>query len=66
MDKSATGNVVINELVYDNQGSPDSGEFVELYNAGASPVDIGGWTLTGTPTSVVVPGAPGGFQLPAQ
>lgn len=49
---SARGQVVINELVDDEQDfdstvdiSPDTREFVELYNAGNSAVDITGWTL---------------------
>jgi hypothetical protein len=37
--------VVINELSYDDTGS-DNLEFVELYNGGATNVDISGWTLT--------------------
>lgn len=39
-----TGQVVINEFVYDDVGTDDR-EFVELYNAGAAPVDISGWRL---------------------
>jgi hypothetical protein len=45
------GQIVINELVEDEQDFEsatditDTREFVELYNAGASAVDIGGWTL---------------------
>lgn len=41
-----TAQVVINEIGYDDSGTDDF-EFVELYNAGASPVDISGWTLGG-------------------
>jgi hypothetical protein len=40
------GQVVINEVGYDDGGTDDR-EFVELYNSGASPVNIGGWTLSG-------------------
>lgn len=36
--------VVINELQYDDSGTDDR-EFVELYNASTSPVDISGWKL---------------------
>ncbi|MCA9237717.1 MAG: lamin tail domain-containing protein [Planctomycetales bacterium] len=40
------GQVVINELVYDIAGeSPDLREYVELYNAGGSAVDISNWTV---------------------
>src|SRR5262245_9099967 len=40
----AFGQVVINEIVYDDHDA-DTHEFVELYNAGAAPVDISGWTV---------------------
>jgi hypothetical protein len=46
-----SGQIVINELVDDErtatsgQVRPDAREFVELYNAGAAPVDISGWQL---------------------
>lgn len=36
--------VVINEFAYDDTGTDDV-EFVELYNAGTTPVDISGWIL---------------------
>ncbi len=48
---SAWGQVTINEFVDDertavaNQVNPDTREFVELYNAGVSAVDISGWKL---------------------
>lgn len=44
--------VTINEYIADErtagfgQVNPDTREFVELYNAGAAPVDISGWSLT--------------------
>ncbi len=43
-------NVVINEVYCDpsGPGSYDGAEFIELYNPTASPIDIGGWVLTGT------------------
>jgi hypothetical protein len=40
----ANGQVVINEFQYDDGGTDDR-EFVELFNFGASPVDISGWFL---------------------
>lgn len=40
----ASGQVVINEVVYDDT-STDNREFVEIYNAGPLPVDISGWML---------------------
>ncbi len=49
----ALGQIVINEVVkQQNNGladgaavNPDTREFVELYNAGAAPVEIGGWKI---------------------
>jgi hypothetical protein len=38
--------VVINEFQYDDIGTDDR-EFVELYNAGLTAVNIGGWVLGG-------------------
>jgi hypothetical protein len=38
--------VVINEFQYDDSGTDDR-EFVELYNAGLTPVNIGNWILGG-------------------
>lgn len=40
----ASAQVVINEFVYDDGGTDDR-EFVELFNSGASLVDISGWVL---------------------
>jgi hypothetical protein len=63
--------VLINEFMYDDTGTDDR-EFVELYNAGLTPVDIGGWTLGGrdstttNPTVVITPGtmlAPGDYYV---
>lgn len=50
--RASLAQVVINEIVEDEQDfettdTPDTREFVELYNAGNSPVDISGWTLGG-------------------
>jgi hypothetical protein len=73
---SARGQVVINEIVEDEQDfdstvdiDPDTREFVELYNAGASPVNIGDWTLgtiqltTGLPYATFT--IPTGATIPA-
>ena len=38
--------VIINEFVYDDNGTDDR-EFVELYNNGVAAVDISGWTVIG-------------------
>lgn len=42
----ASGQVVINEFVYDDS-STDDREYVELFNSGGAAVDISGWTLGG-------------------
>ncbi|MCP4250755.1 MAG: hypothetical protein GY778_27270 [bacterium] len=42
--------VVINEVSYDDSDTNDR-EFVELYNTGVSPVDIGGWALRASDTA---------------
>lgn len=63
--------IVINELVYDDSGaSPDDREFLELYNAGSTTVDISGWDIVtsdavGEFARDTIPGgstiAPGGY-----
>jgi hypothetical protein len=68
------GQIVINELVEDEQDfettdvTPDTREFVELYNAGASPVDLTGWTVglwdLDTGTQGVVDTIPSGTIAP--
>ncbi|MGE3172413.1 MAG: lamin tail domain-containing protein [Planctomycetota bacterium] len=71
---STTAQVVVNEFSPADTGTDDR-EFVELYNAGTTAVDLGGWrldatTATGTVTLATVPAAtalpPGGFWLVAQ
>lgn len=42
---SAQAQVVINEIHYDPADSTKLEEFIELHNAGASPVNIAGWRL---------------------
>lgn len=42
----SSGQIVINEFVYDDGGTDDR-EFVELFNSGPNPVDISGWLITG-------------------
>ena len=54
--------VVINEFVYDDT-STDNREFVELYNAGALPVDISGWTLSSVDAAGPAAGSP--WTIPA-
>ena len=60
--------IVVNEIMYDPKQVPDDqGEWIELYNAGAAPVDVAGWRLSdafGGHTiagSVVVPA--GGYAV---
>lgn len=45
----AHGQVVINEFAYDDGGTDDR-EFVELFNAGTTAVDIGNWKIGGRDT----------------
>ena len=47
---TAFAQIVINELVFDERSAgsgqiTDTREFIELYNSGGSPVDIGDWTI---------------------
>ncbi|MCX6257770.1 MAG: lamin tail domain-containing protein [Bacteroidia bacterium] len=45
------GQLVINEIMYDDPGSgADSLEFIELYNAGAASITLGGYHFTGAVT----------------
>jgi len=48
-------NIVINEVVSTNQEVMDEfgvkEDYIELYNKGTEPVDIGGWYLTDTPSN---------------
>lgn len=37
--------IVINEINYNSSDVFDPGDWVEFYNAGASPVDVSGWTF---------------------
>ena len=42
---SRNTNIVINEIMYDPPSDERSGEFIELYNRGATSVDLSGWRL---------------------
>jgi len=42
-DPARSTDVVINEVLYDPPSNEPSGEFIELYNRGARPVDLSGW-----------------------
>ncbi|MHA3775157.1 DUF7453 family protein [Verrucomicrobiota bacterium sgz303538] len=39
--------IVINEIMYDPPASHAGGEFIELYNKNAAPVDLTGWRIRG-------------------
>lgn len=45
--EQAPGQVVINEILYRPARNTEWFEFVELYNPGATPVNLTGWTLRG-------------------
>lgn len=53
--------VVINEIHYDPDVKTDAVEFIELYNNGASSVNLGGWMFTDAVTYTF----PNGTVLPA-
>jgi hypothetical protein len=40
-----TGYLVINELLPDPPGADDGQEWIELFNPGATPISVGGWSL---------------------
>jgi hypothetical protein len=56
----AGSDVIINEIMYNPSsalGPDDDFEWVEIYNTGASAVDITGWSLTDNYTTITVLGA---------
>ena len=62
--QTASAAIIINEVVYDDGGTDDR-EFVELYNNGASAVDISGWVVRNSDT-VAAPGDNNAdFTIPA-
>ncbi len=57
---SAGNDVLFSEIFYDTPGTDSQEEWVELYNASASPIDISGWVITdnnGTGSSFTLPGS---------
>lgn len=57
---SASNDVLFSEIFYDTPGTDSQEEWVELYNASASSIDISGWVITdnnGTGSSVTLPGS---------
>lgn len=65
---SASAAIVINEIHYNPDVKTEPAEFVELYNSGASPVNLAGWAFTDginyTFPAVTVPA--GGYVVVAQ
>ena len=58
--------VLITEFMYDPSACSDNiGEFVELYNAGSSAIDVTGWTLSDNAASVTLSGTidAGGYYI---
>ena len=53
---SAQAQIVINEIHYDPADSTKQEEFIELHNAGASPVNVGGWRLEDAVEFTFAPG----------
>lgn len=45
-DEKHYDNVVINEISYNNNGSSDPGDWIELTNKGEMDIDISGWKIT--------------------
>ena len=60
VSSTAVGQIVINEVVKEERTagsgsvSPDTREFVELYNAGGTTVDIGDWSIVGYDYAIAV------------
>jgi hypothetical protein len=57
------GDIVLNEIMYKPISGDDNDQYVELYNQGTNPVDLGGWSFTAgihftfASNTVVSPGA---------
>ncbi len=45
MGSTQIGDIVINEINYHSPDTCDTGDWVELYNAGATTIDLSGWFL---------------------
>lgn len=54
--RGAQSAVVINELMYNADATNTGGDWLELYNTGASAVDMSGWSFTEGLTLVFAPG----------
>ena len=69
--QAASTSIMITELMYNpNECSDSSGEWVELYNAGSSSVNLDGWRLEDTPSRFVeldaVTLSPGSYYIVAR
>lgn len=66
---AAVPSVVINEVMWMGSSESSSDEWIELYNSGLNPVDVGGWILTNAATggnNLIIPSGTvpaGGFFL---
>ena len=65
---TSTATIVLNEINYNSADASDSGDWVELFNPGSTPVDISGWYFEdesgeffGMPQNTVI--AAGGYLL---
>ncbi len=60
-----TGSLVISEIMYDSSGAEPQGEWVEVFNAGSTTIDLGGWYLDDEDANVFTP-VPAGTLLPPE
>ncbi|HEY1118242.1 MAG TPA: lamin tail domain-containing protein, partial [Acidimicrobiales bacterium] len=65
---AAAADVVINEMMYHAASDLDGDDYLELYNRGATPVDLSSWTFSGI--TLTLPAgtsiAAGGFLVVAK
>ncbi len=66
--KPRVSDVVLNEIMYNPISGSTDDEYVELYNRGAAPVDLGGWKLSAGISFTIPNGtvlSPGGYLVVA-
>lgn len=63
--KMVLGNVAINEIMYDLDGSDDGREWIEIFNNGDTTIDISGWKLHENETNHGLTVAQGMFSISA-
>ncbi len=64
-----SGNVVINELMYDPISGNDDDQYIELYNQGTNAVNLGNWRFISGVSFTIPPGAalaPNGYLVVAR